>query len=126
MSCSTTETSGPVGRYDGFVIPADTDWNVSLTYLGSDGVTPVNLTGYTARAVFASEGQTSIELTTANSRITLGGTAGTIAFNLTATITAAMAAGVYSFGLDLISGSSIKSRILEGNITVTADTTPTV
>lgn len=126
MSCDTTETDGPVGRYDGMVIPADTDWTIVFTYLASDGVTPINLTGYTARAVMQAAGQTSIELTTANSRITLGGSAGTITLTLAASVTATMAATVYGFGLDLIDGASKKSRILEGDITVTADTTPTV
>ena len=126
MSCTTTETNGPVARYDGFVIPADTHWTVSMTNMASDGTTPISLTGYTARAVFACVGQTSIELTTENGRITLGGALGTITLTLTSEITSTMAAGVYSYGLDLINGSSQKTRLIEGNITVTADTTPAV
>jgi tRNA threonylcarbamoyladenosine modification (KEOPS) complex Pcc1 subunit len=126
MSCNTTETEGTVGRYDGMVIPADTDWMIIFTLLGPDGVTATNLTGYTARAVMQAPGQTSIELTTANSRIALGGSAGTITLTLNAATTATMAATVYGFGLDLINGASQKTRILEGDITVTADTTPTV
>jgi len=126
MSCTTTETSGPVARYDGFVIPIDTHWTVTMTHMESDGTTPISLVGYTARAVLACVGQTSIELTTENGRIALGGALGTIALTLTEAVTETMAAGVYTYGLDLINGSSQKTRLIEGNITVTADTTPDV
>lgn len=119
MSCNTTETEGTAGRYDGFVIYQDTDWSVTVTWYNSDGETPVNLTGYTARAVLYASGQTSIEPT-----VTLGGALGTIALALTDTVTAAMAATVWQLGVEVIDGSGIKTPILFGNVTVKSDITP--
>ena len=126
MSCTTTETNGVAGRYDGFVIYADTDWSVTVTYYANNGETPINLTDYTARAVFASEGHTSLELTTENGRISLGGVDGTVALTLTDTVTATMAAAPYTYGIELIDGSGIKTPFLFGTITVKADITPAV
>ena len=56
----------------------------------------VNLTGYTARMQVRAtleSASTLVELTTANSRIALGGAAGTITLTISATDTAALTAG---------------------------------
>ena len=58
-----------------------------------------------------------ISLTTENSRITLGGAAGTITLNISATDTAALTAGVYVYDLKLI-GASETVRIAQGTFTV--------
>jgi hypothetical protein len=66
---------------------------------------------------------TLIELTTTNSRITLGGTAGTVTLTISATDTAALTPGKYVYDLELVSGGGIVSRIIEGNFVVKAEVT---
>jgi hypothetical protein len=73
----------------------------------------VNLTGYTARMQVRSHagiGRSFIELTTANGRIALGGSAGTITLTISATDTAALTAGRGVYDLELVSGSGIVTR----------------
>jgi hypothetical protein len=54
--------------------------------------------------------------------ITLGGTAGTIGIVVAATASAAVAAGSYSYDLELNSGGTI-TRLLEGSFIVTGNVT---
>jgi hypothetical protein len=96
------------------------------TWKDSTG-TPVNLNGYTAsmtlRSTFAAAG-TVLFLSTTNSGIALGGTAGTITITAAATATAALTApqsGVYD--LELTSGGAVVTRLLEGAFEVTPEVT---
>ena len=86
----------------------------------------INLTGYTARLQVRStlESATSVvELTTANSRIALGGAAGTITLTISATDTAALTAGRGVYDLELVSGSGIVTRLLQGVATISRNVT---
>ena len=86
----------------------------------------INLTGYTARLQVRStlESATSVvELTTANSRIALGGAAGTISLTISATDTAALTAGRGVYDLELVSGSGIVTRLLQGVCTISRNVT---
>ena len=86
----------------------------------------VNLTGYTARMQVRStlESATSVvELTTANGRIALGGAAGTITLTISATDTAALTAGRGVYDLELVSGSGIVTRLLQGVATISRNVT---
>ena len=86
----------------------------------------INLTGYTARMQVRStlESATSVvELTTANSRIALGGVAGTISLTISATDTAALTAGRGVYDLELVSGSGIVTRLLQGVCTISRNVT---
>lgn len=86
----------------------------------------VNLTGYTARAQIrptAASATTTLSLTTENGRITLGGAAGTITLTISATDTAAIAAGRYVYDLELVSAGGIVTRLLQGVVTVSANVT---
>lgn len=87
---------------------------------------PYNITGYTARMHVRSNvtsNTTAITLTTENSRIALGGAAGTITLTIAATDTAALAPGLYVYDLELVSGAGVVSRIIEGNFKVKAEVT---
>jgi hypothetical protein len=55
--------------------------------------------------------------------LTLGGAAGTIVITLTATQTAALTAGNYVYDLELVSGAGVVTRLVQGNVTVTAEIT---
>lgn len=91
----------------------------------ADGAS-VNLTGYTARMQIrptAASATTTLSLTTENARIALGGAAGTITLSISATDTAAIAAGRYVYDLELVSAGGIVTRLLQGIVTVSANVT---
>jgi tRNA threonylcarbamoyladenosine modification (KEOPS) complex Pcc1 subunit len=66
---------------------------------------------------------TLVELTTANSHIALGGTAGTISLTISATDTAGLTAGRGVYDLELVSGSGIVTRLLQGVATISRNVT---
>ena len=109
------------GSYN-LVVPQTTTFNFS-SVIQTDG-TPWDLTNYIAvMTVRPFLGSTTVTLlaTTANGKITLGGTAGTITINLSAVDTT-LKAEPYVYDLVLNSGSQI-TRILEGQFIVTAGVT---
>ena len=86
----------------------------------------VNLTGYTARAQGRATYDASSTLfsLTSSSGITLGGAAGTITIALSAAATAALSApqqGVWD--LELVSGSGVVTRLLEGDLRILPEAT---
>ena len=95
-----------------------------VTY--KDNGVAVNLTGYTARMQVRStleSASTVVELTTANGLIALGGTAGTITLTIAAADTAALTAGRGVYDLELVSGSGIVTRLLQGVATISRNVT---
>jgi hypothetical protein len=86
----------------------------------------VNLTGYTARLYVREEVESPapfITLTTENGGITLGGAAGTITLLMSATTTAALAQTKGVYDLELISGSGVVTRLLEGIVVIRKEVT---
>jgi hypothetical protein len=100
-------------------------WEVVLTW-GIDGA-PVNLSGYSARmqARETHEATTTVLSLTSSpaAGITLGGALGTITLAMTATQTAALAAGKYVYDLELVSTNGEVTRLVEGTLTVTPEVT---
>jgi len=95
-----------------------------ITWYQSDGTTPNDLTGYTAKMHLKRKYTDETEefaLTTENGRITLGGTAGTVTLSIPATNTDDLN-GKYRYELKLISGSYVKS-LIEGEITISPEIT---
>jgi len=95
-----------------------------ITY--KDNGVAVNLTGYTARMQVRAtleSASTLVELTTANSRIALGGAAGTITLTIAAADTAALTSGRGVYDLELVSGSGIVTRLLQGVATISRNVT---
>ena len=87
--------------------------------------TPWNLTGYTGVMTvrpFVGATTTTVVASTANGRMVFQGGNGTITVTINADITAAIAAGRYSYDLVLDSGSEV-TRILEGKFIVTGAVT---
>lgn len=109
------------GNYDLTIVQGAT-LDLLLTYKDSAGVV-INLTGYTARLKIrtAVAGTEVVSLTEADGLV-LGGAAGTIRIQRSATQTAAytFTRGVYD--LELISGAVV-SRIIEGNVLVRLEVT---
>ena len=97
-----------------------------MTWKISDVV--VNLTGYTARLKARSTvGSRTIPtmslVSGTGGNISLGGAAGTITISLSATQTAALNPGKYTYDLELQSSGGVVTRLLKGNLTVVAEVT---
>lgn len=93
---------------------------------GGFAVIPIDLTGYTALMHIrpkAGSDQLTLELSTSNTRITLGGTNGAIDLLISATDTAAIKKGRYVYDLELVSAGSEVTRLIEGSIEVDPETT---
>lgn len=110
------------GTYD-ITIEQGSTFTRTITWKDEND-TAVNLTGYSARlqmreSVDASS--TFISLTN-GSGITLGGVAGTILIEISATDTAAITqSGVYD--LELVSGAGVVTRLLQGNVILSKEVT---
>ena len=99
-------------------------YNLVLTWKIDE--TAVNLTGYTARLqarVDAEDAETVLSMTTAGGGITLGGAAGTITLDQSATQTAAITAGTYVYDLEMVAGSGTVTRLIQGELVVSAEVT---
>lgn len=110
------------GEYN-FTIEQGATFNLLMTWR-IDNV-PVNLTGYTARLqarIDIDETDTILSLTT-GAGITLGGAAGTISLDQTATQTALLPKGEYVYDLELQSSGGIVTRLLQGELNISAEVT---
>lgn len=100
-------------------------FQLNITWKNPD-TTPVNLTGYTARMQIREKHSSTtalVSLTSAAGDIVLGGVLGTIVVTIPATVTddLTIKRGVYD--LELISGSSFVTRLIEGCVNVTPEVT---
>lgn len=104
-----------------FVFEQGATFGQTLTLKDSSNAL-VNLTGYTAAEMDLRENPESSSvvatLTVANSRVALGGAAGTVTLSMSATDTANLTAGDGVYDLELTDGSGGIHRILEGTYTV--------
>lgn len=102
-------------------------WHYELTWSTGDPSAPVNLTGYEARMQVREEidsTDTILDLTSLiGGAITLGGAAGTIELDLSATATAEVTPGTHVYDLELESGAGVVTRLLQGNFVVSAEVT---
>jgi predicted MFS family arabinose efflux permease len=99
-------------------------YNLVLTWK-VNGVA-VNLTNYTARLqarVDVEDTEVVLSLTTSNGGITLGGALGTISLDQTATQTTALPAGTYIYDLEMVAGSGTVTRLVQGELVVSAEVT---
>ncbi len=112
------------GSFD-FTIEQGATFNLLMTWK-IDNV-PVNLTNWTARLqarVDVEDTETILSLTTdAGGGITLGGATGTITLSRNATQTALLQTGSFVYDLELISGVSSVTRLLQGELTISAEVT---
>lgn len=107
-----------------FTIEQGATFNLLLTW--KIDTVPVNLTNWTARLqarVDVEDTETVLSLTTENGGITLGGALGTISLDRTATQTALLPAGTYVYDLELISGVGAVTRLVQGELDISAEVT---
>ena len=106
-----------------FTIEQGATFNYVMTW--KIDTVPVNLTGYTARLQARTDvGDTSTVLSlTSSAGITLGGSAGTITLDQTATQTALLTAGQFIYDLELVSGGGAVTRLLSGELTISGEVT---
>lgn len=97
-----------------------------VTWKDKDG-NAQNLTDFTARMQVRDTTDDTdgavLSLTTANSRITLGGVAGTIALLVDATTMAAIPAEQYVYDMELVSSAGVVTRLVQGTFVVTPEVT---
>lgn len=96
-----------------------------LDFTIKTGTTPWNLTGYSARMqVRTSVNASTTLLSITNSDyITLGGSLGTVAISVPASITDDLIAGRHVYDFELVSGAGQVWRVLEGKFTVSPEVT---
>ena len=120
MSCCP-----PAGLYN---IVADQGATFSRTITWTDSArNPINVTGYTARmqvrATLEST-QTVLELTTQNSKISLGGILGTVTLTVSAADMANVSADKYVYDLELVAPTTgVVNRLVQGNFVVRGEVT---
>ena len=95
------------------------------TFTVTQGGTALNWTGYSANLQVREAADSTAYLLSlsSGSGITLGGTAGTIALLISNVDTASLSAGSYAYDLELISGSSAVTRLLQGAVNVIGNVT---
>lgn len=100
---------------------ADYDQSFTVT----QGGTALNWSGYSARMQVreAADATATLLSLTNGSGITLGGTAGTIDLVITNAQSAAVVSGSYAYDLELISGSTAVTRLLQGSFNVVGNVT---
>lgn len=112
------------GFYD-FYIEQGATFNQPLVWKDSAGVA-VNVTGYTARMQIrktVSSSDVILALTTANGRITVGGSNGLITLLVSATDTAALTTFCGVYDLEVISPTGVVTRLLEGQVEISKEVT---
>ena len=101
------------------------DFNQVFTFLQTAGGDPVNLTGLTGRMQIRqakADSAVIIDLTTANGRLTFGGTNGVVTMTLNATETATILTdGVYD--LEFVTSATSAARWLEGSVILSKEVT---
>lgn len=87
---------------------------------------PINLAGYSAKMQVrqsVSSEDVLLELSSANSKISMGTTNGTLTLLLSATETAAITWRTGRYDLELTSSGAVVTRLLQGTITISREVT---
>tara|TARA_Y100001951_G_scaffold48064_1_gene37896 strand:- start:96 stop:434 length:339 start_codon:yes stop_codon:yes gene_type:complete len=92
----------------------ETYTNTNSVFL-ADGVTAMNLTGYTVASKMRKH-YTSTASHTINTTITNPATNGLIDSSLSATETSAITAGYYVYDLEITSSGGVVTRVVEGKV----------
>lgn len=108
------------GTYN-IVCPQGATFDRTFTFQIDDE--PVDLTGYTAAMQLRAKPSSAAVLSlTSGNGITLGGDEGTIVVSITASQTAAIAAGAYYYDLELTLNDTV-TRLIQGQFLLTPEIT---
>lgn len=109
----------PAAHHDIIIDQGETFSKVLTWKAGSPSLSPVDLTGFTGKMqVRTLAGNLVVELSTANSRISLGGTAGTITLTIASADTSTLLVGTHSYDLFVTSSGGVSTRLLFGSAKV--------
>lgn len=114
----------PAGIYD-IVCEQGATFVRTLNWL-DENETPINLTGFTARMDVRVTTQATtplVTLTTENGGIVLGDQTGEITLTLSAEETDDLPAKKAVYDLELVSGSGVVTRLLQGSFTISPQVT---
>lgn len=114
----------PASSYDVYIEQGAT-FNLALVWRDNANAL-VNLTGYTARMQVRkriTDAVPLLDLNTTNGKITLGGTAGTIAITANAAQTAALTDKQGVYDLELVAADGTVVRLLQGDVTISPEVT---
>jgi len=116
--------AAPAGTYN-IVCDAGATLTRTLTWRDANDAL-VSLVGYTGRMQVRADVEstsTVLSLTTANGGLTLGGALGTILITVSSTESTTLTAGDYVYDLELVSGTGVVTRLVQGQFTVRAEVT---
>lgn len=111
------------GKYN-FVCPQGATFSKQVSYLIDS--TPVDLTNYIARMQVREKHQSAspvVDLTTENGGLTLGGKAGSIQIDISASATQSLVPKNYVYDLEIESSGGFVVRLIEGNFSVSPEVT---
>jgi hypothetical protein len=106
------------------IIDQGADWYLTVTYENPAG-TPINITSYTAALQIRSlpsDPTTVLSLST-GSGITITGATGTVEVHATAAQTRAIDEGTYYYDLEITAPSGVVTRLVQGQVVVSAEVT---
>lgn len=106
-------------------IPQGSDYVHTFLYTETDGITPINLTGFTARLQIRQDYESvnfEYEATTAND-LTINGPLGQIDLQIPNATTAAWTWDEGVYDLEIVSATSVVTRILQGTVSVSREVT---
>lgn len=108
-----------MGTKVNIVIDQGTDFATTVSLTNAEGA-QLDLTGMSAasqiRKTYSSSNSTAFTTALANNN-------GTLTLSLNNSVTSSLSAGRYVYDVELTDASSVKSRILEGMVTVTPEVT---
>lgn len=108
------------------VIDQGADWYINFTYKNPNG-TPINITNYTAALQIRTSplAATAVLTLTSSSGITITGATGLLECHATAVQTAAITNGKYSYDIEITSPTGVVTRLVQGTVQVSPQTTRT-
>lgn len=96
-----------------------------IQWMQPDGITPYDLTGYTARMQIRKSQQSPVlfDATTANGKIVITPAQGKIVVTMTAAESSALNTKGAQYDLEAISGGGIVYRVVQGSVTISPNIT---
>ncbi len=107
-------------------IDKGSDWEQTFIYLNPDGVTPIDLTGYTARMEIRPSVSSDIiiaTLNTTNGKIIINPLKGEIITKLPNAETSAIAETKGVYDLELLDTGFLVTRLIQGNVDIRPEVT---